>query len=303
MKLKPAWTDALYLLVVTLLFWLVATHWELSEHIAAFSGFYESLQLDELPFLLVVLFFGMAWYSWRRSVEAKQEVVERTRSEHKVQELLKHNSDLAQRLFTAQEDERRALALELHDEMAQTVTAIRTEAVLLTSQLTHQQEMNASVQRISQAAQQLSQITRHMLHQLRPVALDSMGLQEALLALCQRWQDSSGIVCKTEIDPLTGQMPDYVNVTLYRLVQEALTNVARHAQARHVQVNLTLRGNQLGLSITDDGMGIGPTQGESQGFGILGMRERVASLKGSFQMQSEAGQGVCIRIELPYLLE
>ena len=79
--------------------------------------------------------------------------------------------------------------------------------------------------------------------------------------------------------------------------------MARHAQARHVQVNLTLRGNQLGLSITDDGMGIGPTQGESQGFGILGMRERVASLKGSFQMQSEAGQGVCIRIELPYLLE
>ena len=303
MKLKPAWTDALYLLALTLLFWLVATHWELSEHIAAFSGFYESLQLDELPFLLVVLFFGMAWYSWRRSQEARQEVAERTRSEQKVQELLKHNSDLAQRLFTAQEDERRALALELHDEMAQTVTAIRTEAVLLSNQSSRAQEVQSSAQRIAHAAHQMSQITRHMLHQLRPVALDSMGLKEALLALCQRWQDSSGIECESTIDPLPSQLSDYENVTLYRLVQEALTNVARHARASRVQVCLqTLEDHTLVLMIMDNGVGIEPHQGESQGFGILGMRERVASLKGSFSLQSQPGQGVQLRIQLPLQL-
>ena len=304
MKFKPAWTDALYLLALSLVFWLLATHWELSEHIAAYSGFYESLQLDELPFLLVVLFFGMAWYSWRRSLEAKLELTERTRSEHKVQELLRHNSDLAQRLFTAQEDERRALALELHDEMAQTVTAIRTEAVLMSAQQSSAQDVKASSQRIADAAQQLSQITRHMLHQLRPVALDSMGLREALLALCERWQDSCGIQCESSIDQLPGHMPDYVNVTLYRLVQEALTNAARHSQASRVQVNLQLLNAQtLGLIIADNGIGIDPAQGESQGFGILGMRERVASLKGSLSLLSETGRGVRIQIELPLQLE
>jgi signal transduction histidine kinase len=302
MKLKPAWTDALYLLVLTLVFGLVATHWELSEHIATYSSFYESLQLDELPFLLVVLFFGMAWYSWRRSQEARQEVTERTRSEQKVQELLRHNSDLAQRLFTAQEDERRALALELHDEMAQTVTAIRTEAVLLSSQSSEPQEVQASAQRIAHAAQQMSQITRHMLQQLRPVALDSMGLQEALLALCQRWQESSGTVCDAQIQALPAQLSDYVNVTLYRLVQEALTNVARHAQASHVQVSLqTQDAHTLVLKITDNGIGIDHSRSESQGFGILGMRERVASLKGSFSLQTRPGQGVQLHIQLPHL--
>jgi signal transduction histidine kinase len=304
MKLKPAWTDALYLLALSLLFWLVATHWELSEHIAAFSGFYESLQLDELPFVLVVLFFGMAWYSWRRSMEAKQEVLERSRSEHKVQELLKHNSDLAQRLFTAQEDERRALALELHDEMAQTVTAIRTEAVLMSAQQASSMDVKASAQRIAEAAQQMSHITRHMLHQLRPVALDSMGLREALLALCERWQDNCGIQCDASIAHLPGQMSDYVNVTLYRLVQESLTNAARHSQANRVTVNLhRLNSHTLALDISDNGIGIDPVQGESQGFGILGMRERVASLKGSFALISEPGCGVRIQIELPLKFE
>jgi len=300
MKLKPAWTDALYLLLVSLLFWLVATHWELSEHIAAYSGFYESLQLDELPFLLVVLFFGMAWYSWRRSLEAKQELIERTRSEHKVQELLRHNSDLAQRLFTAQEDERRSLARELHDEMAQTVTAIRTEAAVLSAHQASPQEVKRSAQRIANSAQHVSQMTRHMLHQLRPVVLDSMGLRQALLALCEQWQISTGIRCECDVQVIAQSSSDYVNVTVFRLVQESLTNAAKHANASLVKVSLQARDDRsIWLSIKDDGRGMSQSIDANLGFGLLGMRERVASLKGSFQLRSEPAQGVQILIELP----
>ena len=301
MKIKKAWTDSLIVLAVGLAFWAVATHWELSEHIAAFSRIHETDQLDELPFLLIVLFLGMTWYSWRRSMEARQEIAERIRSEQQVQELLSHNSDLAQRLFTAQEDERRALARELHDEMAQTVTAIRTEAAVLTAHQASPREVYLSAQRIADAAQQVSQMTRQMLLQLRPMALDSMGLREALLALSQQWQNSSGIVCECEIqEVLDDASQDYLCVTVYRLVQEALTNVARHSKATKVLLNLytTTQGNLL-LTIRDNGRGLSSVQHSSQGFGLLGMRERVASLKGSFHMRTEPGQGVEISIELP----
>ncbi len=301
MKIKKAWTDSLIVLAVGLAFWAVATHWELSEHIAAFSRIHETDQLDELPFLLIVLFLGMTWYSWRRSMEARQEIAERIRSEQQVQELLRHNSDLAQRLFTAQEDERRALARELHDEMAQTVTAIRTEAAVLTAHQASPREVYLSAQRIADAAQQVSQMTRQMLLQLRPMALDSMGLREALLALSQQWQNSSGIVCECEIqEVLDDASQDYLCVTVYRLVQEALTNVARHSKATKVLLNLytTTQGNLL-LTIRDNGRGLPSVQHSSQGFGLLGMRERVASLKGRFNLLTKPGQGVEISIELP----
>ena len=301
MKIKKAWTDSLYVMTVALIFWTLATRWELSEQIAAYSRIHEPDQIDELPFLLIVLFLGMTWYSWRRSMEARQEVAERIRSEQQVQELLRHNSYLAQRLFTAQEDERRALARELHDEMAQTVTAIRTEAAVLTAYQASPREVHLSAQRIADAAQQVSQMTRHMLLQLRPMALDSMGLREALLALCQQWQNSSGIACECEIqEVMDDAAQDYLCVTVYRLVQEALTNVARHAKATKVLLNLHMstRGNLL-LNIRDDGRGLPSLQHNSQGFGLLGMRERVASLKGSFHMRTEPGQGVEISIELP----
>ena len=294
MKIKKAWTDSLIVLAVGLAFWAVATHWELSEHIAAFSRIHETDQLDELPFLLIVLFLGMTWYSWRRSMEARQEIAERIRSEQQVQELLRHNSDLAQRLFTAQEDERRALARELHDEMAQTVTAIRTEAAVLTAHQASPREVYLSAQRIADAAQQVSQMTRQMLLQLRPMALDSMGLREALLALSQQWQNSSGIVCECEIqEVLDDASQDYLCVTVYRLVQEALTNVARHSKATKVLLNLytTTQGNLL-LTIRDNGRGLPSVQHSSQGFGLLGMRERVASLKGRFNLLTKPGQGV-----------
>ena len=292
--------DLSLIAVLVLAFWVLASMSELSEQVSIFSQRYEKIQLDELPLTLLVLSIGLIWFAWRRTQEAHAQLQERSRSELKVQELLQHKSDLLQRLYTAKEDERLALARELHDEMGQTSTAIRTEVAVLQRIGRLHPEADASVKRISESAQHLSQMTRQMLHRLRPPALDSMGLEQALIALCEVWQNSNQkSLCEFNASALPEGLNDYACVTVYRIVQEALTNVTRHAHAKHVRVQLTLDSQGLHLNIEDDGRGMADTQAVHQGFGLLGMQERVASVAGHMTISSKLGQGVRLAIKIP----
>lgn len=300
MKLTTAQIDLLWVLALLLVYVMLAIHFEFSEHLEKFNHIYEPFQLDEMPWALLFLSMGLAWYSWRRSTEAQLEIQERIRSEQQIQELLTHNSDLAQRLFTAQEDERRALARELHDEMGQTCTAIRTEAAVLAGGRLNPEEVLDSAQRIADAAQQVSLLTRNMLQRLRPAVLDSMGIADALLSLCEQWQNSTAVPCDFHVKALPSDLDDYVCVTLYRLLQESLTNVARHAHASKVQVQLTWQHNQtLHFSVQDDGLGMADPEANHAGFGLLGMRERVSSLGGQLQLRSAPGLGFQVLVQLP----
>ena len=299
MKPTQIQKDLLLVLILVLAFAGVATLTELQEQVALFSQNYEALQLDELPLTLLVLSLGLWWFAWRRTQEAHAQLQERSRSELKVQELLQHKSDLLQRLYTAKEDERLALARELHDEMGQTSTAIRTEVAVLQRIGRLHPEADESVKRIAESAQHLSQMTRQMLHRLRPPALDSMGLEQALMSLCDNWQNSTQNVCDLKTSALPEGLNDYACVTVYRIVQEALTNVTRHANAKHVRVQLTLDTQGLNLNIEDDGQGMADTQAVHQGFGLLGMQERVASVAGRMSISSKLGQGVRLAIQIP----
>ena len=300
MKFKQIHKDLSLVLIVVLVFAGVATITELQEQVALFSQNYEALQLDELPLTLLVLSLGLWWFAWRRSQEAHAQLQERISSEHKVQELLQHKSDLLQRLYTAKEDERLALARELHDDMGQTSTAIRTEVAVLQRIGRLHPEADESVKRIGESAQHLSQMTRQMLHRLRPPALDSMGLEQALIALCEVWQNSNQkSLCEFNASALPEGLNDYACVTVYRIVQEALTNVTRHAHAKHVRVQLTLDSQGLNLNIEDDGRGMADTQAVHPGFGLLGMQERVASVAGSLSISSKLGQGLRLAIQIP----
>ena len=291
--------DLSLITVLVLAFWVLASMSELSEQVSIFSQRYEKIQLDELPLTLLVLSIGLIWFAWRRTQEAHAQLQERSRSELKVQELLQHKSDLLQRLYTAKEDERLALARELHDEMGQTSTAIRTEVAVLQRIGRLHPEADESVKRIAESAQHLSQMTRQMLHRLRPPALDSMGLEQALMSLCDNWQNSTQNVCDLKTSALPEGLNDYACVTVYRIVQEALTNVTRHANAKHVRVQLTLDTQGLNLNIEDDGQGMADTQAVHQGFGLLGMQERVASVAGRMSISSKLGQGVRLAIQIP----
>ena len=299
MKITQIHKDLLLVLLLVLVFAGVATITELQEQVALFSQNYEALQLDELPLTLLVLSLGLWWFAWRRTQEAHAQLQERSRSELKVQELLQHKSDLLQRLYTAKEDERLALARELHDEMGQTSTAIRTEVAVLQRIGRLHPEANESVKRIAESAQHLSQMTRQMLHRLRPPALDSMGLEQALMSLCDNWQQNAQTLCEFKVPTLPEGLNDYACVTVYRIVQEALTNVTRHAHAKHVRVQLTLDSQGLNLKIEDDGRGMADTQAVHPGFGLLGMQERVASVAGRMSISSKLGQGLRLAIQIP----
>ena len=299
MKFTKIQKDLLLVLILVLVFAGVATLTELQEQVALFSQNYEALQLDELPLTLLVLSLGLWWFAWRRTQEAHAQLQERISSELKVQELLQHKSDLLQRIYTAKEDERLALARELHDDMGQTSTAIRTEVAVLQRIGRLHPEADESVKRIAESAQHLSQMTRQMLHRLRPPALDSMGLEQALVSLCDNWQNSTQNLCEFKTSALPEGLNDYACVTVYRIVQEALTNVTRHANAKHVRVELTLDTQGLNLNIEDDGQGMADTQAVHQGFGLLGMQERVASVAGRLSISSKLGQGVRLAIQIP----
>lgn len=299
---RTARSDLSLVLMLVLVFFATAAQWELAEKLAHWLGGYEHWQLDELPLTLLVLSAGLGWYAWRRSRVARLAMQERMSAQAHVADLLAHNRELAQRLILAEEKERAALARELHDEVGQNCTAIRVEASFLVHAKTGDLAgVEACAQRIDQAASRLYGLVRNMLQRLRPVALDSLGLEAALQELCESWETQYGVPCVFYPRGIGADSDDPTRMALYRLVQEGLTNVARHANASQVRVELGASpgANTLVLVLQDNGKGMPTTPGPPRGFGLVGMRERVAGLNGSIQFDSTPGQGLRIRIELP----
>jgi len=293
---------------LTLAVFLLAVRFELSERLGRWTLRYESWQIDELPAALMVLFAGLMWFSWRRTRQAQRAMRERIAAEERVVTLLLSNRDLARQLILAQENERRALARELHDEVGQDCTAIRADATyILRARPDDGAGITASAQRIAATSERLYALVKRMLRQLRPMTLDSLGLVPALQELCEHWEEQTGVSCGFFPFAVPDELDDPTCITLFRLVQEGLTNAGRHANASQVRVELRRgdSGRQLLLRIEDDGCGL-PADGDSDsskhrqaGFGLTGMRERVAGLQGQLCISSSPGQGVRIEAILP----
>lgn len=212
---------------------------------------------------------------------------------------------LSRQVLSAQEEERRGISRELHDEMGQLMTALKVSLELIQDDLPlepsilHRRLLEAGTL-VNEAMERI-----HTLAQgLRPPALDAIGLNATLEGLCREFARRSHLVIDysgSELPPL----PDAANITLYRTVQEALTNVAKHAQASRVDVSLTLGAGQITLLVEDDGLGFDPqaTAGiqRSQGFGLMGMKERLELLDGRLQIESSPGRGTRLIARIPYL--
>lgn len=276
---------------------------DLHELFAGWVSVYEHWQVDELPATLLVLAASLAWFAFRRWREARSEVARRRAVEVQVRELLERNRDLAQRLIQVQEAERRALARELHDELGQTCNGIRVEAAYIMNLAEGDKEAAAaSARRIADAAEALYLLVRDMLRRLRPAVLDDLGLLPALQELCESWEERTGIACSFVPQGLAEDFaPDDASaIALYRVVQEGLTNVLRHAAASRVRIALRLaeEGRRLRLTLEDDGRGMDQAR-PSEGLGLLGMRERIAGLGGELAIESAPGQGVRLTVALP----
>jgi hypothetical protein len=143
----------------------------------------------------------------------------------------------------------------------------------------------------------MQDLARDLLKRLRPPILDSLGLVESLQELCRRWHHQVGIPCLTRFDELRAPPPDAVCTGLYRVTQEGLTNIARHAQASEVRVDLRVSDRLLKLTISDNGLGLAKATWV-EGLGLIGMRERIASLKGEIHFE-DAHPGLRIRAQIP----
>lgn len=275
-------------------FFLLASGLELSERLSDWLSTHERWQVDELALTLAVSTGALAWYAARRSRAA-------VHAETRVTALLSHNRELAQRLIQSQEMERRALARELHDEVGQNCSAIRAEAsYILRAGAADRATVRDCATRIGTASENLHALVRRMLQRLRPPALDSLGLEAALQELCESWQQQHRIACAFAAAGVPERLDDVTSITIYRLVQEALTNVARHSGARQVSVSLqTQPDDSLALTIEDDGCGMTGPAPARNGFGLSGMRERVSGMAGSIAWRNAPARGLRIDVILP----
>jgi two-component system sensor histidine kinase UhpB len=277
---------------------------DLNESLVKLLARQERWQLDELPLTGMVFAFGLAWYALRRRRETLSELRLREQAEARASELLAHNRELAQQLIAVQESERLALARELHDELGQRCSAILIEtACLRRCAADDRAALLGAAARADMAAQSLYQLVGGMLRRLRPANLDALGLVAALQELCESWEARSGVACVFHFDAMDELLPERINIAVYRVAQEALTNVTRHAHANQVRLALARhRANDgagdLRLTITDDGRGMDTTR-TTHGLGLLGASERAAALGGELSVESAPGAGVRLSLRVP----
>jgi signal transduction histidine kinase len=204
---------------------------------------------------------------------------------------------LAQRVQGLRELERSSLARIVHDDLGQILTAMKFAAseILAT---TRTAESNEQARRLMAMADEAIAIARRISSELRPAVLDELGLEAALEWQLQQFERRTGI--KTAFEALAHPEVDEDRRTVcFRIVQEALTNVLRHARAHTVRVVLGVVGEQLTLDVIDDGIGIDPRAAAGQSLGLLGMRERAEVLGGSLTIGPGASAGTRLSLKLP----
>jgi len=228
-------------------------------------------------------------------------------TEHKLMEAaenqLRETRLLAQHMADAQEGERRHLARELHDELGQCLTAIKTDAVLIRNRTQETEpKVFTSAQAIIDVASHIYDVVHNMITRLRPSPLDDLGLVPTLEESISAWQQrQADINFKLSLSGELNHLSEAMNMTVFRVVQESITNAVRHAAASEITVMVNNEDEQqLVIDISDNGKGMVVQDFHSDvDFGLLGMRERAHSLGGEFKLTSALGDGVSIHITLP----
>jgi PAS domain S-box-containing protein len=229
-----------------------------------------------------------------------RDVSERKRVEEKLTRSHRQLRQLSAALQTIREEERTHIARELHDDLGQILASLRMDLTLLQRE---DGTSNDSLRLMAGMEQNLLTAIaslRRIATNLRPRALDEGGLYFALKGLCEEFVDRYAIPCTLLADEAELRLDDAASTAIFRIVQEALTNIARHAQANSVTMNLFRSNSDLLITIRDDGRGIGPEDMEkAESLGLIGMRERVWAMRGEITIGSDEPPGTRIDIILP----
>jgi len=237
----------------------------------------------------------LAAFTIRRSLHLEKELQRRYDEGTRAQQELK---ELSARLVSAQEEERRAISRELHDEVGQSLSALLMEAGNAAASVpAGSAEVRRHVESIKKLAEASVQVIRNMTLLLRPSMLDDFGLVPALEWHAREISKRTGLRVHVTAEESAGELPDQLKTCIYRVVQEALHNCMRHAQARNVNVLVEQHAHRIVLSVEDDGHGF--DAGRVRGLGLVGMEERVKHLGGAFEVRSQPGSGTRVSVELP----
>ena len=233
-----------------------------------------------------------------RLERAAQLRFERDRLEVEVERRTRDITQIANHLQTAREDERSNLARELHDELGGLLTAAKLDVARMRSRLAAAPpEVLERMMHLVKTLDEGIALKRRIIEDLRPSSLNNLGLKAALEILCVEFAERSELVVETEIEELP--LDDAGKLTVYRLVQEALTNVAKYARAATVHVCVRARGAWAEVDVRDDGVGFDPSAARVAAHGLAGMRFRVQSGQGELRIKSKPGQGTTIQARLP----
>ncbi|MEW8470340.1 MAG: sensor histidine kinase [Candidatus Thiodiazotropha sp.] len=215
-----------------------------------------------------------------------------------MQDSILHNQHLTQRIIRLQETERKSLAQELHDEIGQHLTAIHVDASVI-KQSTDPSASIKSAQAIDDIACHMMSILRSMLKRLRPGGLDELSFVDALQELIDSWQlRHTRTKLSYQIQANLGLNDEAIQLTLYRVLQECLTNISRHSSATDVSINLEESKTTYSLKVADNGKGFEVDEQKSS-FGIAGMQQRIESVNGRMDIDSKPGGGVIIMVSIP----
>jgi two-component system, NarL family, sensor histidine kinase UhpB len=301
----PAWRDALIVMAVTLVAAVLSIHFNLSEGLQRWTAPWERIQLDELPGVLWVLSLGLAWFAARRYREAGRDLRRRRAAETRLASALGDNRRLSQQYVRLQEAERKGLARELHDELGQYLNVIKLDAVgIRDARLADAEAVRERSGAIVENCNHIHEALARLIRQLRPVGLDELGLTAAVEHCIDAWRPR---LPQAELGlSVTGQLadlPETVALTVFRLVQEALTNAAKHASAQHVTVQIARSRlgsamDDIRVTVADDGVGAAAAT-PTRGLGLIGMRERVAALEGDLDIATSPGQGFRLTARIP----
>jgi two-component system sensor histidine kinase UhpB len=199
------------------------------------------------------------------------------------------NRILLRKIVSLQDDERRDLARELHDELGPLLFGIRASTIALAESVPRDKNLAASTESILQSVEALQRANRRILDHLRPLYVQELGLEKSVNTLLQNARSQAGDIALTSrIDPRLNDLDGLLAQTVYRVIQEGVTNVLRHAKASSMSVEAAIDGDELAIDISDDGVGF--SADGMLGRGLTGMHERVRALSGTFKLSREAGK-------------
>jgi hypothetical protein len=212
---------------------------------------------------------------------------------------------LASSAHQAREQEQHRVARELHDELGQSLTALRMMVVWIRERTGDADaELVAKLARMSTLLSETVAATRRISSELRPLILDDLGLVPAIESLVEQFTDRTGITCGLQINDTSLNLADAHKTAVFRIVQESLTNIAKHARASHAQVSVRRGDDEIAINVSDNGVGFAPGGTRAHGsHGLLGIRERAYLLHGQMNISSAPGEGTTLEIRLPLASE